>query len=259
MDLLASVANKRLTAWLSPLDATLTKSIGGPCFVPWVAPLRATQKRFLRRAEMHFDTVISNHDIFTWQVRAAALKVALLLTVFVLSGVTSFAQQPTQTSEPPEMLVTEQGFLAIDTPKGWVRADGPGLAYFVTQAERNGKPSVWIYISSAPVGPNEESKDVKAYIESDVAGFKERFKNGVVQEETPLDLPHTKLRAPVYTFQSGEKRNSVEQVVYVAEINRVLTLVLSAREKPAFTKALPAFQEFVRSYRGSITPTSNPK
>ncbi len=29
MHLLASVANKRLTAWLSPLDATLTKNIGG--------------------------------------------------------------------------------------------------------------------------------------------------------------------------------------------------------------------------------------
>src|SRR5713226_137457 len=28
MDLLASVANKRLTAWLSPLDATLTKNTG---------------------------------------------------------------------------------------------------------------------------------------------------------------------------------------------------------------------------------------
>jgi hypothetical protein len=29
MHLLASVANKRLTAWLSPLDATLTKNTGG--------------------------------------------------------------------------------------------------------------------------------------------------------------------------------------------------------------------------------------
>ncbi len=31
MDLPASVANKRLTAWISPLDATLTKNTGGPC------------------------------------------------------------------------------------------------------------------------------------------------------------------------------------------------------------------------------------
>src|SRR5216684_5014181 len=38
MDLLASVANKRLTTMLSPLDATLTKNIGG-VGVPRLAPL----------------------------------------------------------------------------------------------------------------------------------------------------------------------------------------------------------------------------
>ena len=216
---------------------------------------------------MRFDTVIRNGTVVTATdtcladvgTRARLFASGLLLSLLAFSNAPAFAQKPTDTSEPPEMLVTEQGFLAINTPKGWVRADGPGLAYFVPQAEHNGKPSVWIYISSAPVGPNEESKDVKAYIDSDVAGFKERFKNGTVREETPLELPHSKLRAPVYTFQSGEKHNTMEQVVYVGEPNRVLTLVLSARERPAFAKALPTFQEFVRSYRGSITPTSNPK
>src|SRR6267143_4958391 len=40
MDLLASVANKRLTAWLNPLDATLTKNIGArvPSFGPCASP-----------------------------------------------------------------------------------------------------------------------------------------------------------------------------------------------------------------------------
>jgi hypothetical protein len=41
MDLLASVANKRLTAWLNPLDATLTKSIGG---VPPFGSLASTSE-----------------------------------------------------------------------------------------------------------------------------------------------------------------------------------------------------------------------
>jgi len=199
------------------------------------------------------------HGIFSSQARSFALKLTLRLMVFMVPGFVSFAQQASQSSELPEMLVTDQGFLAIDTPRGWVRADGPGLAYFVLKADRKGKPSVWIYISSAPIGPNEESKEMKAYIESDVASFKERFKNGVVKEEAPLDLPRAKLRAPVYTFLSGEQRNAVEQVVYVGEINRVLTLVLSARERPAFEKALPAFRDFAKSYGGSITPTSNPK
>lgn len=216
---------------------------------------------------MRFDTVIRNGTVVTATdtspadvgMRARVLAFALLFSMLVLPNVPASAQKPSDTSEPPEMLVTEQGFLAINTPKGWVRADGPGLAYFVPKDERNGKPRVWIYISSAPVGPNEEAKDLKAYIESDIAGFKERFKSGLVQEEAPLNLPLAKLQAPVCTFLSGEKRNTVEQVVYVSEINRVLTLVLSAREKTTFEKALPAFRDFVRSYRGSITPTSNPK
>ena len=213
---------------------------------------------------MRFETAIRNGTVVTATgtcvgTRAMVLSSGLLFSVLAFPNLPASAQKPSDASEPPEILVTEQGFLTINTPKGWVRADGPGLAYFVPQAERSGKPSVWIYISSAPVGPNEEAKDLKGYIESDIAGFKERFKGGLVQEEPPLNLPLAKLRAPVCTFQSGEKNNSMEQVVYVGEINRVLTLVLSAREKSAFEKALPAFHDFVKSYRGSITPTSSPK
>jgi len=160
-------------------------------------------------------------------------------------------------SEPAEMLVTEQGFLAINSPKGWVRTDGPGLAYFVPPQKEKGQSLVWIYISSAPIGPNEEAKDLKSYIDSDKAAFKQRFRNGVVQEEIPLSLPLAKLQAPVLTFRSGEKKNTVEQVVYVGEVTRVLTLVLSAREQAAFDRALPTFRDFAKSYSGSITPAPN--
>jgi len=160
-------------------------------------------------------------------------------------------------SEPAEMLVTEQGFLAINSPKGWVRTDGPGLAYFVPPQKKKGQSLVWIYISSAPIGPNEEAKDLKSYIDSDKAAFKQRFRNGAVQEEIPLSLPQAKLHAPVLTFRSGEKKNTVEQVVYVGEVTRVLTLVLSAREQAAFDKALPTFRDFAKSYSGSITPAQN--
>ncbi len=52
-DLLASVANKRLTAWLSPLDATLTKNIEGWGYPVWPPCIhfRVTQERFLRSAD----------------------------------------------------------------------------------------------------------------------------------------------------------------------------------------------------------------
>jgi hypothetical protein len=188
--------------------------------------------------------------------RASIPGTVLLLTNFVSLTAAPRTQEPAKSSEPAEMLVTEQGFLAINSPKGWVRTDGPGLANFVPPQEGKGPSPVWIYISSAPIGPNEEAKDLQSYIASDKRAFKQRFKNGIVQEETPLSLPQAKYQAPVVTFQSGEKSNTVEQVVYIGEGARVLTLVLSAIKQAAFEKALPTFRDFASSYRGSITPTS---
>src|SRR5260370_30258854 len=114
---------------------------------------------------MRFDTAIRNSTVVRPQARALAFTSALIFIVLAAPGVITLAQQASQSSEPPEMLVTEQGFLAIDTPKGWVRADRPGLAYFLPKPERTGKPRVWIYISSAPAGPAQHSEDVKAYTE----------------------------------------------------------------------------------------------
>jgi len=185
------------------------------------------------------------------------LSTAFLLMNFASLNAAPLAQEPTKSSEPAEMLMTDEGFLAINSPTGWVRADGPGLAYFVPPQENKGQPLVWIYISGARIGPKEEAKDLKSYIDSDKAGFKQRFRNGVVQEETLLSLPEVKQQAPVVTFRSGEKKNAIEQVVYVREATRVLTFVLSARDQAAFEKALPTFRDFARSYRGSMTLTPN--
>jgi hypothetical protein len=60
------------------------------------------------------------------------------------------------------------------------------LAYFVPQTAKNEKPLVWIYISTASVGAKEQPEDMKAYIESDKAAFKQRFKNGVIRDEPPF-------------------------------------------------------------------------
>lgn len=191
---------------------------------------------------------------------ATVIRNTFLVTAFALSGDVSFCEQKKpQSTEPPEMLVTEQGFLAINTPMGWVRSGGPGLAYFIRKSDKTVSPPVWIYISSAPIGPDEEAKDATAYIQSDISDFKERFKAGTVTEEEPLALPKTNSHAPVYTFRSGEKHNAIEQVAYIAEVNRVLTLVLSAKETAAFEQSLLIFREFVKSYGGSIVEAPNSK
>jgi hypothetical protein len=155
--------------------------------------------------------------------------------------------------EPAEMQMIEGGFLAINTPKGWIRSEGPGLAFFVKDGSNATDAEVWIYVSGSPIGEGESSKNRAEYIQSDIAGFKERFKDGVVREEQALELPKTKSKVPVVSFESGQAHNAFEQVVYIEEQSRVLSLVLSAKNKEAFLNALPLFREFARSYGGSIT------
>jgi hypothetical protein len=191
-----------------------------------------------------------------------SFRLSILSTLAFLAFTTYISSQPqtssTQSQDIHEMLLTEEGFLAIDTPKGWVRQDGPGLAFFVHKGDNSKSAFVWIYISSARIGPKDDAKNLAEYIESDIASFKKQFKKGIVRREEPINLPQMRSQAPVYTFLSGETFNAFEQIVYIAEINRVLILALSAKEKDAFEKSLMDFRQFAESYRGSITPTETP-
>ena len=161
--------------------------------------------------------------------------------------------------KPGEMQVIDGGFLAIDTPKGWVRSEGPGLLFFLKESAERDSADVWIYVSGDSIGPDASARNLKDYIQSDIAGYRARFKNGLVREEAPMELPRVKLTAPVVTFESQEKHNSFEQVVYAGEQTRILTFVLSAKTEERFVETLPAFQEFAKSYGGSITLSPDTK
>lgn len=155
-----------------------------------------------------------------------------------------------------EMLFTDAGLLAFDTPKDWERSDGPGLASFVPKGSEAGTSTAMIYISGAPIGPHQENKTLSDYVQSDVSGFKSRFQKGEVRQEQAILMPISKIEVPVYTFKSGEEHNAVEQVAYLQDTaERVLTVVLSAKTDAAFSKSLPAFQSFVKSFRGSVVLT----
>ena len=176
---------------------------------------------------------------------------AVLSALLFLSP--AIAQKPSSDPEKlPEMQLTNAGLIAIDEPKGWVRSQGPGLAFFVPDGEDSNTAQAWIYISGSPVGPGEEDKDAEAYIQSDIAGFKKRFPAGVAQKSESLLLPLAKASVTVMTFRSGEERNAFEQVVYLPEAGRVLTLTLSAKTAESFQKSIETFHGFAKSYRGSI-------
>jgi hypothetical protein len=147
------------------------------------------------------------------------------------------------------MVMTSEGLIAIDPPKGWVQSDGPGLKFFLPQGVAPQNADASISISSAPVDPKEDNKDLQSFIASDIAGFRKRFKDAVVRSEPSLTLPHFTHPAPVSTLQSGE---TLEQVVYIADYQRIWILTLSTKNSDAFQRYLPVFREFAQSYRGSI-------
>jgi hypothetical protein len=158
-----------------------------------------------------------------------------------------------------EMLFTNAGLLAFDTPKDWERSEGPGFASFVPKGSDARTSDALIYISGARIGSDQEDKTLSAYVQSDISGFKSRFQKGDVHQEQAILLPVSKMEVPVYTFKSGEEEhNAIEQVAYIQDTaERVLTVVLSAKTDTAFNKSLPAFQSLVKSFRGSIVLTSD--
>jgi hypothetical protein len=188
------------------------------------------------------------------------MGIGLMSAVLALGTGQMLAQNsPDQTSEIHQMILTKDGMVAIDVPKGWVQAEGPGLAYFLPKGVDVDDADVWIYMSSAPVGSKEDDKDVESYIQSDISAYKQKFKNAVVHREVDLALPEVKRAVSVYTFQSGEERNAFEEVVYIPEAGRVLILTLSAKNANALNGSMNVFHEFAKSYRGSIQTGSPEK
>ena len=189
----------------------------------------------------------------------AATATFVLAAAMLLLPVVCTAQNPDGNSnEPRGMIATAAGFVALDTPKGWVQADGPGLAFFLPEGVDSRNAEVWMYLIATPIGPKEDDKDIHSAIQSDIAGFKQRFPNGVVRAEEPIALPRVKQRAEVYTFESGEERNAFEQTAYIEDLGRVWIVTASAKSAEALSRSMPVFHQFVQTYGGSIQMGSPP-
>jgi hypothetical protein len=201
-------------------------------------------------------------------LRKALLSFGLLLAA---TGFTA-SQRQSKTPEPKpaqatsgddksihEMLLTEAGLLAFDSPNDWERSEGPGFACFVPKSSDARRSTARIYISGAPIGSDQVEKTLSDYVRSDISAFKARFQKGDVHQEKAILLPISNKEVPLYTFKSGEEaHNAIEQVAYIQDTaERVLTVVLSAKTEAAFNKSLPAYQGFVKSFRGSIVMTSD--
>jgi hypothetical protein len=189
----------------------------------------------------------------------AAWAILLLATMVPLFSAFCPAQKPpADPSQPREMIVTAAGFLVLDTPKGWVQTDGPGLAFFLPKGVDVRVAEVWMYVSATPFGPSQDDKDFHSAVQSDIAGFRQHFSKGVVRAEAPLELPRMKRNAEVFVFESGEVNNAFEQTAYIEDLGRMWTLTLSAKSRAALARSIPDFHAFVQSYGGSIQMGSPP-
>jgi hypothetical protein len=181
--------------------------------------------------------------------RAFLTGMMALLAVSQLST----AQKPADSQDEPHgMIATQAGFLALDIPKGWTQSEGPGLAFFLPEGVKTRDAQAWMVISASPVGPKADDKDADAFIQSDIAGFKQAYPKGTVKPEAPIDLPVAKQKARVYEFASGAGYNAFELVVYIEDYHKVWTITLSAKSADALAQAKPALAAFAASYRGSI-------
>src|SRR5215469_9778230 len=129
-------------------------------------------------------------------------KVLLTLSFLFAAAVLAPSQKRSETPEHKstqtpstdgkdihEMLFTEAGLLAFDTPKDWERTEGPGFACFVPKGSDAKASPAMIYISGAPIGSDQKDKTLSDYVQSDISGFKARFRKGDVHQEQAILLP----------------------------------------------------------------------
>jgi len=93
--------------------------------------------------------------------------VAGLMVAVIVSGLCA-----AQTSET-DGIPTKDGVIQMTIPKGWSRVGGPGLAFFLRNGMDSNTANAWIYISSAPIGPNEEYRNFNSYVDYDVTTFRQ--------------------------------------------------------------------------------------
>ncbi|HLK32425.1 MAG TPA: hypothetical protein VKT29_05005 [Terriglobales bacterium] len=146
------------------------------------------------------------------------------------------------------IIYSEHGGFMVSVPKGWVldRATGERMG---TCCVLYPQGSSWDQADSV-IYPNiaekQQGQTLQQLMESDLAGFRQRFpKMNVVEAR---DLPAGDSQLAKVRFYYGVNQGSYELVAYVDEPQVVALLVLSSRSKEAMGEALPAFREVLKSY-----------
>lgn len=152
-----------------------------------------------------------------------------------------------------EMQMTSAGFLAVSTPAGFLRVEGPIDVVFTPGGKEFGTTGSFIYITPVRIGKGTRFKSLDAFVADDVKRFRKQYKKSAAQEESAVELPFDGRKAPSWTFRSGESKNAFERLVFLQDAEKLVwLLVLSATSAAEFEQTVPVFLDFVRTYKGSI-------
>ncbi len=141
--------------------------------------------------------------------------------------------------------------LALRSPKGWRMDTESGRpqglqAVFYPNGERWSKSPAVMYCLVVPRGG--QTPDLRSMMEYEQERFRNASATAVIVDQNPIDLAGRKSRAVVRRF-SGGANGAFEQVAYVEERTVIVMMVLSCRTSEDFDASLPAFREFVGTYR----------
>lgn len=173
-----------------------------------------------------------------------------LVTTIVLNLASANAETPSD-KKTDGFICYGPGFAyTTQAPKGWKLDSQSGKANNLCLVGYP-KDSSWetgdtvIYINPSVKGKTPGSRDLADMIAYDVTQHKKNSPELTIKDGEVV-LNKGKKITTKYFFND---MNNFEAVGYIDETNAVVFVVMSARNKIAFDKALPAFKEFIQSYR----------
>jgi hypothetical protein len=149
------------------------------------------------------------------------------------------------------ILYGEHFAYAISAPKGWIldsetaRAQGPGCsAVFYRRGEtwQHGKAVMYIVVVAKTKGVS-----LQTVVQDDVAEFKKGNDHTGVKKSPSLQTKDHR-EAVSCTFVHAASGAAEEQVCYVDAPTAIFTIVLTARTKNDYERAVPDFAALVRSF-----------
>jgi hypothetical protein len=186
-------------------------------------------------------------------MKAKRFAVFLGLVVLWLS-LPCFSQEQKTTKDKEAYQPTEQGGgivyaddlgIAVSAPKGWLFDSQSGLKqklncvmYPVGKTWSSADEVMYVNFSKL-----KDGQSLEAFIEADIAPFKEKSPGLKVEKEKALKLKSGQ-EVQVRLF-SGDQYGNYEAIAYVEAFGSVGMFVLSCRSKEGFDRRFLAFKEVV--------------